>query len=137
MPLFEALEKEGLIAYSIQLQDLTTYNKGYDGWGYVSAKDWRRLYRDFECTGTASHIATPTEMGKKYIANGNEVMVARIEFGEVTGIVERKEFNVSEVNFTIKRTNITPFGRIVFNLNEETNTRSVTFTKYDDGWRIN
>lgn len=90
-----------------------------------------------------------TEKGKQYQV-GDEVKhdirdntyriivkVADVEFGEIKGIVERKQFNVAQVTYTLVRKKITPFGKIEFMLNEGTIEKSVTFTKYDDGWRIN
>ena len=132
LPLFEALEQEGLITYSIQVYDVKI-NTGPAGYSY---EGWTKVYTDIPCIGTVSHVATATEKGNQYIENGNNIVVATVEFGEVTGIVEREEFKNAEVNYTVRRTNITPFGRILFNINEETINRSVVFTKYDDGWRI-
>ena len=80
-------------------------------------------------------INSSSSFEAKLYVNGNSVKVATIEFGEVTGIVERKELNIAEVNYTTKRVNITPFGK-AYNINEETFNRSASFTKYDDGWRI-
>lgn len=88
-----------------------------------------------------------TDEGKKYVigstkhdnVNGNDfiqVKVADLDFGEITGIVEQKEFNTAEVNYTLIRKNLTPFSA-AFNINEGTINKSATFTKYDDGWRIN
>ena len=70
--------------------------------------------------------------GKKMVCDsypgGDQIKVATIEFGEITGIIERKEFNVAEVNYTERRTNITPFGT-AYGLYEETFNRSASFTK--------
>jgi hypothetical protein len=82
-----------------------------------------------------NYIASFTDKAKPYV-QGSSVRVSTIEFGGITGIIERKEFNVAEVDYVERRTSITPFG-IAYGLNEEAFNRSITFTKYDDGWRIN
>ena len=125
--LFEILEKEGLVDYTTEIKDIN-YGSPYGLGG-------RDYYISIPVEATVYHNAMPTEKGKKFIID-NHVIVATEEFGEITGIVERKEFNNAEVNYTVKRINITPFGKLIFNLNEETFNRTATFTKYDDGWRI-
>ena len=118
--MYDALQNEGLIKYN---EEDCYYNRGYHAYF--------------------------TEKGKQYVVgeeypdeNYNEcirrikVVGAKLEFGEIKGIVERKEFNVAEVSYTLIRKEITPFGKIAFNLGEETITKTVNFTKYDDGWRI-
>ena len=141
LPIFEALEKEGLIKYSIQVINTNVENIDYlscpGNLGPKYNNQFGGTFVDFKCNRTIQHIASPTDMGKKYVANDNKVITAMEEFGEVTGIIENKESNSSVVNFTIRRINITPFGRIIFNLNQETLNKSENFTKYDDGWRIN
>lgn len=97
--------------------------------------------------GSATIYGQLTEKGKQYAVSGVfntdnmyiqgvNVKVAKLSFGEITGIVERKEFNIAEVSYTLVRSNITPFGRIAFGYNESPISKTVTFTKYDDGWRI-
>ena len=81
-----------------------------------------------------------TEKGKQYIAgksDGRDFLfkVSDLDFGEITGIVEQKESNTAKVNYTLIRKNITPFGTI-FGLKEGAFNNSITFTKFDDGWRI-
>lgn len=88
-----------------------------------------------------------TEKGKQYVVSAVKsgdaynkyivVKAATLDFGEITGIVEYKESNTAVVNYTYIRKNLTPFGRIAFYLQEGPNNYSHTFTKYDDGWRIN
>lgn len=70
------------------------------------------------------------------------VKVAKMDFGEITGILETKETNTAVVNFTYIRKDLTPFGSIKhprseFDLQEGKLNSSRTFTKFDDGWRIN
>jgi hypothetical protein len=88
-----------------------------------------------------------TDKGKQYLAgtpgrddeNGNNqsvfVKVGFLDFDKITGIVARPGFNITEVNYTEKVKDITPFGK-VFNIPQEIFSRQATFTKFDDGWRI-
>jgi len=65
------------------------------------------------------------------------VKVDSIKFGEVTGILEIKEAKKAEVEYTIFRNNVTPFGQIVWDFTEgEVIKKKVTFARYDDGWKI-
>lgn len=68
-----------------------------------------------------------------------QVKVAKIEFGEITGIQEVKLGDLVSYNveYTVKRTNINSFGTIVHDLDEKTIKKKVKFTKFDDGWRPN
>ena len=60
-----------------------------------------------------------------------------IKFGEVTGILEMKDANKAEVEYTIFRKDVTPFGKIVWDFNEGDGIKKkVTFARYDDGWKI-
>jgi hypothetical protein len=88
-----------------------------------------------------------TDEGKKYAIgstkhdnmNGNDfiqVKFADLDFGQITGIVEQDVLNAAEVKYTLVRKNITPFGR-AFDINEGSIDKSITFTRYDDGWKIN
>lgn len=79
-------------------------------------------------------IANFTDIAKQYLV-GTKIKLATIEFGEITGIVERKDYNMSEVNYTTRRKDITPFGKIL-GISEETRNQTISFVKYDDGWRI-
>ena len=66
-----------------------------------------------------------------------DVKVAKIEFGEITGIQEVKLGDLVSyyVEYTVKRTNINSFGTIVHDLDEKIIKKKVKFTKFDDGWR--
>jgi hypothetical protein len=118
---FKTLENEGLITIS---KSTDRYRADHDEYGRFIIYGESYYYHAFF-----------TDKAKPYII-GNQVKLATIEFGEITGIVERKELNIAEVNYTSKRKNITPFG-MAHNLKEATFSFTVTFTKYDDGWRIN
>lgn len=80
-----------------------------------------------------------TDEGRKYFSGENDEVYklksADIEMGEITGIIERDKSNSSEVNYTLNIKNITPFGE-AFNINAETINKRTTFSKYDDGWRM-
>lgn len=79
-----------------------------------------------------------TDEGKKYLVNESdkqyELKTCEIVFGEITGIQIQEQFKVAEVNYTLIRKNITPFGS---NISKEHETRSASFSLFDDGWRIN
>ncbi len=92
------------------------------------------MYGRREFSNTESYKAVFTNKAKPYV-DGNLVKVSTLEFGEITGIIERGELNIAEVNYTVKRDNITPFG-LAYKINPEILNRSATFTKFDDGWRI-
>ncbi len=95
--------------------------------------------------------ATLTEKGKQFVSlekykvgaldafaavDKININVAKLEFGEITGIQEIKQLNSAQVSYTMLRKDITPFGKIAFKLTEESIPCTATFTKYDDGWRI-
>ena len=118
--LFFDLEREGLINIRIGKTALFDVNLWYM---YEKRQDYQTFY-----------IGSFTDQAKPYV-NGNSVKVSSMVFGEVTGIIERKENNSAEVQFTTKRTSLTPFA-IFFRINEQVFNHSATFTKYDDGWRM-
>jgi hypothetical protein len=93
------------------------------------------------------YCATLTEKGKQYAVsavyqtdnwyvNNINVKAAKLEFGEITGIVEYKQFNTSQVNYTLVIKEITPFGILAFGLTEGSMNKSISFTKFDNGWKI-
>lgn len=110
--------------------------------GYITFKD-DEYYDD--CNDLYTNILL-TEKGKKDLVkedNGQyEIKLCNIEFGEITGIVEYKEFKVADVKYTLVRTNISEFGKLVNSMSsfggniESTIPHLANFTKYDDGWRI-
>ena len=115
---YKKLEKEGVITYSICGSGL---NRGYCA--TLTEEGKRNFWPRENNSG---------DMFTTYI----NVLVAFTDFGEITGIVENKENNLAAVNYTIKYKDITPFGRILFNIKEGDIPKSVTLRKYDDGWRI-
>jgi hypothetical protein len=93
---------------------------------------------------SSDYIVELTENGKKFLDNDSPigddlksipVVTSFVSFGEITGIIERKELNEAEVNFTIVRSKITPFG-IANKLNEGPENLKIIMAKYDNGWRI-
>lgn len=85
-----------------------------------------------------------TSEGKKYYIDSDSgdgvtqyvnIKLADLEFVEITGIQSKPEGNHAFVEYTIKRTNITPFGQLE-DLKEETIKKSANFEKFDDGWRL-
>jgi hypothetical protein len=107
-------------------------------------------------TGTATQgpndtlttfTATLTDKGQSFVVGPAEnvdrnaysqfltVKTGQLEFGEITGIVERKESSTAEVHYTEKVVE-TPFGTAL-GVAKGPYVRTATFTKYDDGWRLN
>lgn len=79
-----------------------------------------------------------TELGKKYLVSQQGVPEARladIDFDEITGITKNEQSNVIEVHYTLKYTNLTPFGEALLENSSKIN-KVAYFEKYDDGWRI-
>lgn len=80
-------------------------------------------------------VAGPEKQGSTGVSERLvDVKIGYLSFDKITGIVEQKVFNITEVQYT-EKVELTPFGQIldmqqVFN-------KTATFTKYDDGWRIN
>jgi len=79
-----------------------------------------------------------TNEGRKYLVQENKdyytIKICEITFGEVTGIQTNEQSGIAEVNYTLKRENITPFG---INISQTPLNRMTSFSLYDDGWRIN
>jgi len=117
--LLSSLEREGLISIA---EERVEVNRRLD-YGTRKRYDYEEYY-----------VATLTDKGRAF-GEGERIKVATIDFGSITGIVERPESHTAKVQYTLTRNNITPFGRAV-NMTEETFTQTATFTKFDDGWRI-
>jgi hypothetical protein len=145
------LEQEGLITYAIERTSSYSKKEWYDpnsrrygeyredGDLYGEEFRSRMFAKGYKITyiikDTYKHSGNLTEKGRKYLVSGDNFKVSRKEFGKITGIVERKELSISEVIYTEKRKDITPFGKVL-GIYEETINNSATFTKYDDGWRV-
>lgn len=80
-----------------------------------------------------------TDLGRNYLLSENEklftVMLWETDVKEITGIQERPEFKIAQVDYTIFNKGITPFGSIFRDKNDE-HKRTADFSLYDDGWRI-
>lgn len=110
--------------------------------GYITLKDDESYD---ECDNLYTHVIL-TEKGRKDLVkedDGNyHIRVYDVTFGEVTGIVEYKDFGKADVRYTLKRTGYSEFGKYVYKLSypnrnqAETINRLANFTKYDDGWRM-
>lgn len=57
-------------------------------------------------------------------------------FGEILGMREIPGANITEVEYTLIYKNLTPFGIAQGWQEGQVTSHTVTFTKYDDGWRI-
>ena len=83
-----------------------------------------------------------TESGNKYLDRiiSNEfvsMVIAKIEFDKVTGIVEVPQENATEVDYTEKIVEITPVGGMYNDLTMgQTYPQKAVFVKYNDGWRL-
>jgi hypothetical protein len=80
-----------------------------------------------------------TETGRKYLMNEDEntfeVNLWETGIKEISGVLERPELKVAEVEYILFNINITPFGSIFSDKNNESR-RTANFSLYDDGWRI-
>ena len=78
-----------------------------------------------------------TDEGKKYLVKESggvhELKAYDLAFGEVTGIQINEQLKTAEADYTIRVTNITPFGS---NIPTAPINRKATFALFDDGWRI-
>jgi hypothetical protein len=81
-----------------------------------------------------------TDEGKKYLLketnNNFDVKLWETILNDVTGIQEMDQQKTAKVDYTISNKNITPFGESFSNKNETTQ-KTIYFSLYDDGWRIN
>lgn len=119
---FKPLADEGLLTYQLE---------GPDQYNHSS---WR---------------AQLTDKGRQYavsaVYGGNQstyeekidLKGAELDFDQITGIIEKDANSTAEVTYTLKRKNVTPFGKIAFHLGNGVSViKTVSFSKYDDGWRI-
>lgn len=115
---YDKLLEKKLITTSLQ-QEGCTYMKADltdAGKEYYIGKEKGGMFKDY-----SSHIVKTYEF----------------VFDEITGIREIEQFNIAEVEFTLKADNLTPFAS-VFGISPNQKRKCVaTFEKYNDGWRIN
>jgi hypothetical protein len=115
---YELLKKLGFLDYSFEGEFPSKY--------HAKAK----------LTDKGSQFVVSEAVNQGYFSEV-EVKVAKIEFGEITGIQEVKLGDLVSyyVEYTVKRTNINSFGTIIHDLDEKIIKKKVKFTKFDDGWR--
>lgn len=81
--------------------------------------------------------AVLTNEGKKFLINEDDskyiIKTCVIDFGEITGIQTQEQLKTAYVGYTLMRTNISPFAK---NVSSQPINKSVNFSLYDDGWRI-
>lgn len=80
------------------------------------------------------------ESAKKYLAKEDEksyiVNLWETSVDNITGIKEMPEQKMAIVEYVTSNTSITPFGNYFMDKSEKSN-KSVIFSLFDDGWRIN
>jgi hypothetical protein len=106
----------------------------------LQAKDLIRIGENQQHEGECNYIwATVklTDEGRKYLVKDTDgayqLKVDELTFGEITGIQIQEQSKMAVADYTLMRTNITPFGS---NLSTTPISRQATFTLYDNGWRI-
>lgn len=127
---FSQLESQGLIT----LNEKTT--ERHDG-------EYHYRSTTTQYAEVTFFVASPTPNSLQYF-KGDSVKIATIEFVEVTGIREFKESNSADVEFSLIKTKITPFGQAYKNnywidpyeIEEKHYAFACKFLLYDDGWRI-
>lgn len=122
--------------------------KALESMGYIILKEEQYMYDAGGIVGSwlIKYMNVElTDKGKKDLISDNEngytIKFCDLDFGEVTGMVENKAFNLTEVNYTTVRTNVSEFGKGVKELKGGSITTMsfnhvARFSKYDDGWRI-
>jgi hypothetical protein len=83
-----------------------------------------------------------TEIGKGFVHsgeasyNGYQVASSILELNEVTGIRLDDGKNTAIVDYTLRRTDVTPFGNAMELYDGDIIEKQIAFQLYDDGWRI-
>jgi hypothetical protein len=85
-------------------------------------------------TSTTEGLRKPDDQGKF------EIKICDHVFGDITGIQTDEQAGTSIVEYTVKRTNWTPFGEYYRQQNPQLYPDIVAlkaiFKRYDDGWRL-
>jgi hypothetical protein len=97
------------------------------------------VYRD--CSQWTLNSIELTEQGAQYLVNESEskysILSAEFQIDEITGIIQDDEMGHAIVEYELKSANKTPFADYRdSNCFETDKTYKATFSKYDDGWRI-
>jgi hypothetical protein len=114
---YAKLVEKKLIETSLE-QDGCTYMKANmtsEGQKYYIKKEKGGMFQDY-----SSHV----------------VKTCELVLDEITGIKEIPEFNVAEVEFTLKQTNLTPFADVFPSSRIQKRKCTASFQKYNDGWRV-
>ena len=106
----------------------------------LTAKGLITLGESHQHNGECNYMwatVTLTDEGKKYLVSDTggayQLRALEVSFGEVTGIQVNEQFKVAEAHYTLKKSNITPFGG---NIASDPISGNATFALFDDGWRI-
>jgi len=95
-----------------------------------------RTYKAFIGQGASASL---TNKGKQYLVseNGNtiKVKVAKRKLGSITNIIKITDA-FTEVHYTYIDSDISPFGRVFYNMKEEEKKGIAKFTKSNNGWII-
>lgn len=111
----------------LQNEGLLTYSECGSGSG-------RGICATLTEKGKPYATSEPYRTDNQYIKQIN-VKGAKLDFGQITGILEQKESNTAEVQFQMIR-EANPFGITLRRMSSGTVNKTATFKKYDDGWRI-
>lgn len=127
----ETIEK---LVQNINDQDVLAV-KGFLNWRTVKGNLYTGgSYRvDFILNDNAKEYLineTGKDRTKKYTFN-----LGTIQFGEVTGILQKPESNEAIVEYTVIHT-ANEFGKKLFWSEDKVETKKVKFKRYDDGWRV-
>lgn len=105
---------------------------------YFKSKDLISIGERKDHTGECNYLYATTDLtdeGKKNLVKESggvhQVKTYDLAFGEITGIQVFEQSKTALADYTLKPTNITPFG-----LSPQPVTRQATFALFDDGWRI-
>ena len=113
----------------------------------ILAREGLVTYRNDDRLFSGGVYGELTEKGKQFVVSDKyddgrgmqqmfiNVKAAKVDFGTITGIVEQKELNIAEVNYTLIQKDVNAFGRSE-KMQEGILDKRATFRKYDDGWRI-
>ena len=123
------LQEKGLITYTINLTikpDYTVF--------LIKFTDKGKQYSK----AAVSDATAVIDNSNSNITDNNETIDVETyfyEFDQITGIKNKKESNTAEVQFT-KKFVVTPFGKQFYSASEVIVNCTATFTKFDDGWRL-
>jgi hypothetical protein len=129
----EYLERYQAHFARLQAQGLATFTTG----SFQSGSGTLTTFTATLSDKGQSYVVTPLTMD--YSASPPRqfctVKAGQIEFGDITGIVESKQSNTAEVHYT-EKVAATPFATAL-GISTQPTAHTTTFTKYDDGWRLN